>query len=147
MKNMYEKKASTKTAKCPECGSKYLVATGYCVSCKKKVAEPVGAKKKDEKKETFTAKESFKIPGTGIIVEAGQKIEVVKEVVSEDYDRDVQTLTNTFRAAITTFYESDSGLSPVDMSEAIAEALHGALSDPKFQIVRQAMPNRIIDLF
>lgn len=36
------------TAKCPDCGSKYLVNTGYCMSCKKKVAEP----KKDEKKET-----------------------------------------------------------------------------------------------
>lgn len=31
---------TTKTAKCPKCGNKYLVSTGYCVSCKKKVAEP-----------------------------------------------------------------------------------------------------------
>lgn len=27
------------TKKCPDCGSKYLVATGYCVKCKKKVKE------------------------------------------------------------------------------------------------------------
>jgi uncharacterized OB-fold protein len=32
--------AESKTAKCPKCGNKYLVQTGYCVSCKKKVAEP-----------------------------------------------------------------------------------------------------------
>lgn len=35
-----EEKASTETKECPECGGKYLVATGYCVGCKKKVAEP-----------------------------------------------------------------------------------------------------------
>ncbi|MDA3854932.1 MAG: hypothetical protein PF569_01640 [Candidatus Woesearchaeota archaeon] len=31
--------ASTATAKCPTCGSKYLKATKYCVKCKKKVKE------------------------------------------------------------------------------------------------------------
>lgn len=31
---------NTKTAKCPECGTDYLVNTGYCPSCEKKVAEP-----------------------------------------------------------------------------------------------------------
>ena len=31
------KEADTDTAKCPDCGSKYLKATGYCVKCKKKV--------------------------------------------------------------------------------------------------------------
>jgi len=35
--------AESKTAKCPDCGGKYLVQTGYCVSCKKKV----GGKKKE----------------------------------------------------------------------------------------------------
>ena len=35
-----EEGASTKTAVCPNCGSKYLVSTGYCLKCKKKVAEP-----------------------------------------------------------------------------------------------------------
>lgn len=35
-----EEKATNGTSKCPGCGGKYLVATGYCPSCKKKVAEP-----------------------------------------------------------------------------------------------------------
>jgi len=32
------KGGKSKTAKCPICGNKYLVKTGYCLSCKKKVA-------------------------------------------------------------------------------------------------------------
>ena len=32
-------KASTATAKCPDCGGKYVKATKYCPSCKKKVKE------------------------------------------------------------------------------------------------------------
>lgn len=44
MRRMVIEKGSA-TAKCPICGKKYLVATGYCVSCKKKVAEP---KKEEE---------------------------------------------------------------------------------------------------
>ena len=32
-------KADTATAKCPECGGKYVKATKYCPSCKKKVKE------------------------------------------------------------------------------------------------------------
>ncbi len=98
-----QEKASTATAKCPKCDSKYLVATGYCVSCKKKVAEPVGSKEKEEK---ITVKESFRIPGTDVIVEAGQEIEILEntslskvkegvdhsalgplvDVLSDDYD-------------------------------------------------------------
>jgi len=37
--------AESKTAVCPDCGNKYLVQTGYCVTCKKKV----GKKKKEDK--------------------------------------------------------------------------------------------------
>ena len=33
-------KANTKTFKCPECGSKVLEQTGYCVKCQKKVKKP-----------------------------------------------------------------------------------------------------------
>lgn len=36
------------TFKCPDCGSKVLVNTGYCVSCKKKVEPPKGKEKKEE---------------------------------------------------------------------------------------------------
>jgi len=32
-------KAETGTFKCPDCGSKVLKATQYCLSCKKKVKE------------------------------------------------------------------------------------------------------------
>lgn len=39
--------AKSKTAKCPICGEKYLVKTGYCLSCKKKVAS-VEKKSDDE---------------------------------------------------------------------------------------------------
>lgn len=35
-----EEKASAKTGKCPACGSKYLIATGYCVRCKTKIKKP-----------------------------------------------------------------------------------------------------------
>lgn len=47
-KNMIEKEKiqeAEDTAKCPECGTDYLVATGYCVKCKKKVKD---IKKKEE---------------------------------------------------------------------------------------------------
>lgn len=47
LKKLYEetemkkiRRYEAKTAKCPDCGGKYLVQTGYCVSCKKKVAKP-----------------------------------------------------------------------------------------------------------
>lgn len=44
------------TFKCPTCGTKVLVNTGYCLKCKKKVKPPKGSEKpekkddKDEKK-------------------------------------------------------------------------------------------------
>jgi hypothetical protein len=37
MKRIYREEDNTKTAKCPDCGGDYLVNTGYCASCKKKV--------------------------------------------------------------------------------------------------------------
>jgi predicted RNA-binding Zn-ribbon protein involved in translation (DUF1610 family) len=35
-----EEKEKSETFKCPTCGSKVLVNTGYCLSCKKKVKPP-----------------------------------------------------------------------------------------------------------
>lgn len=75
-----EEKASAKTAKCPECGTKYLVATGYCLKCKKKVAEP--------KKEKASAK-TAKCPkcGTKYLVATGYCLKCKKKVAepkSED---------------------------------------------------------------
>lgn len=37
---LLESKGNTKTFKCPECGTKVLEQTKYCVKCKKKVKEP-----------------------------------------------------------------------------------------------------------
>ncbi len=67
-------KEKSKTAKCPDCGNKYLVATGYCVSCKKKVAEP-------KKENIIEIQEQLKIDQENevIILEKGDRIEVLKE--------------------------------------------------------------------
>ena len=85
-----------KTAKCPECGGKYLPETGYCPSCKKKVSEPK-KKKENVNLDSSTEKgsveiieipEEVKIPGTDIILEKGDKIEVLKTgVVVETEDK------------------------------------------------------------
>ena len=48
---------NTDTAKCPFCGTKYLVNTGYCVVCDKQVAKP-----KSEKKETKKERVRYTIP-------------------------------------------------------------------------------------
>ena len=48
---------NTKTFKCPECDSKVLVNTGYCVSCKKKV------KSEAEDLQEATSKEIIAILG------------------------------------------------------------------------------------
>lgn len=66
--------ADTKTAKCPDCGGKYLVATGYCVSCKKKVG-----KKKEDTEEIIEVTEETRIPGTDIVLEIGDQIQVIYE--------------------------------------------------------------------
>lgn len=65
------------TAKCPDCGKKYLVNTGYCVSCKKKVAEP---KKDDEKKESFIVTKDTKIPDSDYILERGDRVEILNSI-------------------------------------------------------------------
>lgn len=61
--------AESKTAKCPDCGGKYLVNTGYCVSCKKKV----GGKKED----IITVDEDVKIGD--MILEKGDTIRVIED--------------------------------------------------------------------
>jgi len=66
-------KEESKTAKCPECGSKYLVQTGYCVSCKKKVGK---------KESVIEIKEDVQIGD--IILESGDKITVLKEMETAD---------------------------------------------------------------
>jgi DNA-directed RNA polymerase subunit RPC12/RpoP len=58
-----EEKAKNGTFKCPICGGKVLINTGYCLHCKKKVDPPKGSekpdkkddkeKKKDDKKESY----------------------------------------------------------------------------------------------
>ena len=69
---MIEITEEAKTAKCPTCGSKYLVATGYCLKCKKKVAEPVG-----KKKESIEILEDVRLPGTNIVLEKGDQIQIL----------------------------------------------------------------------
>ena len=78
-KKMNEK--GSKTAKCPDCGGKYLVNTGYCVSCKKKVAEP--------KSESVVIKSEFQIPGTDIMLEAGDSIRILKESHFRKIEEDI----------------------------------------------------------
>lgn len=92
-----------KTAKCPTCGEKYLVQTGYCLSCKKKVADMKGApkasvatdggceSKKDKKKkplkeakeeQTFE-KNGMKVYRTdGVVFYKGSEYKIPKEVVA-----------------------------------------------------------------
>lgn len=64
----------SKTAKCPDCGGKYLIQTGYCVSCKKKVGN------KDKKKESgdFIEITQDVVIGNHIL-EKGDKIKILKE--------------------------------------------------------------------
>jgi len=65
---------ASKTAKCPDCGSKYLIQTGYCVSCKKKVG------KKDKKKEdSLTIEITQDTPIGNTILEKGDKIKILDE--------------------------------------------------------------------
>lgn len=46
-----EEKAETGTFKCPDCGKKVLIATSYCLSCKKKVKGPDKKKEDDDEKD------------------------------------------------------------------------------------------------
>lgn len=68
MKTIKEK---GKTAKCPDCGNKYLVKTGYCLTCKKKV-------KKKESTDTVIEVKSEVAIGD-VILEKGDKIKVLNE--------------------------------------------------------------------
>jgi hypothetical protein len=52
-----KKEEGTDTFKCPDCGGKVLVNTGYCPSCKKKVNNP--SEKEDKKDKDEKKKESF----------------------------------------------------------------------------------------
>ena len=53
-------KADTATAKCPECGGKYVKATKYCPSCKKKVKESEKSKEENRSKLMKITKKEFK---------------------------------------------------------------------------------------
>ena len=75
--------ASKDTAKCPTSGNKYLVATGYCLTCKKKVG-----KKKEEV--SFEVSEEVQIPGTNVILEAGDIIRFVPEEDPELSEEDIE---------------------------------------------------------
>lgn len=44
-------KEAAETIKCPDCGTKVLKATGYCLKCKKKIKGDKKEDKKDDKKE------------------------------------------------------------------------------------------------
>lgn len=66
-----------KTAKCPDCGNKYLVKTSYCVTCKKKVKKE---KNKDKKKEEIhTLSDTLRLPGTDILLEVGDSFQIIKD--------------------------------------------------------------------
>jgi len=65
------KEADTGTAKCPDCGGKYLKATGYCVSCKKKVGK--------KKENVIEIPEDVQLPGSDIVLEKGDWIEVLTD--------------------------------------------------------------------
>jgi len=62
--------AETGTFKCPECGSKVLKNTGYCMSCKKKVKESA----------EIVLPDDVRLPGTDIILEKGDTILLVKDI-------------------------------------------------------------------
>ena len=74
--------ANTKTGICPTCGSKYLLATNYCVKCKKKVKKETTKKddkKSDKKKESTIIDIVNEVTIGNVILEKGDKIEVLKE--------------------------------------------------------------------
>ena len=72
---------AAKTFKCPDCGTKVLEQTGYCVKCKKKVKqageEEVEEKAKDEKApEACGDKEAFLVPPPRAIGERFKTLEM-----------------------------------------------------------------------
>ena len=73
--------ANTKTGICPTCGSKYLLATNYCVKCKKKVKKET-AKKDDKKKESIVIDIQEEIQIGDVMLETGDKIEIMQELTA-----------------------------------------------------------------
>ena len=85
----------SETFKCPNCGSKVLKNTGYCLSCKKKVAEPEKDKAKD-KKESSSKKNILIIKqevaleqkGKRIILEKGDRVKVLSPMDEKGITKD-----------------------------------------------------------
>jgi len=78
---------NTDTAKCPDCGTEYLVNTGYCVVCDKKVAKPKSdsdtKKKEYYRSRKYEAKaETAKCPDCGnkYLVKTGYCVSCKKKV-------------------------------------------------------------------
>lgn len=74
---------NTATAKCPICGGKYLVNTGYCPKCKKKVAKTpaeIAAEKEKgkKKKEDIIIVIEKNIQIGDIILEKGDRIKIIE---------------------------------------------------------------------
>lgn len=67
---LLKKEESADTAKCPDCGEDYLVNTGYCPTCKKKV--------KESKEEVIEVTEDVRVGD--IILEKGDKIKIVESM-------------------------------------------------------------------
>lgn len=97
------------TFKCPTCGSKVLVNTGYCLKCKKKVKNPNEKGKANKKESSYRDRwlsqhnikeekeyeilETIKVaqPDCDILLEKGDKIKIITEdraqdIISNDYD-------------------------------------------------------------
>ena len=72
------KEGKTATAKCPDCGGKYIKATKYCPSCKKKVKEVNAMENANiiELPEDVT----IDMGDREVILEKGERIEVVNKV-------------------------------------------------------------------
>ena len=117
---------NTDTFKCPTCGSKVLVNTGYCLSCKKKVkvpddkkpAEKKDDKKDDKKKESvildIQEEISFISEDHRVTLEKGDRIEVVNEsklnedilgVIHDRKGRDVTEVIDDAVAEISDMFE------------------------------------------
>lgn len=88
-----DEKLEAKTAKCPECGGKYLPETGYCPSCKKKVGgkkEEVEETELEESKGKLTpdeykaAMKAKKIDEKDYIFDTENKVYIKKESVEEE---------------------------------------------------------------
>lgn len=76
-------KATTRTVKCPECDSKVLAATGYCVKCKKKTikAEGIDEAFKKGKKVKWTAPDGTKMSGS-VVSDVGPNYDIKVRVTS-----------------------------------------------------------------